>query len=690
MTHTPRQTGSRAGVSRFLATLVLLLPLLAVGCVELILPTPSQPELEVTQEQRTEDLLADAEDFWNAGNFPQSELLYNRVLERELAGEVRLMALTRLAQSAFNSRHYYQTKSALDRQVVADGTVLATWPWHELYIKTLGALNRPDLLENHRAWLAAHMELPFAVRSRAAIAFAEIFALNGDMARAIELLVRTHSQGPDRKAKAVMEAEYAVKLRELSEESLLGLAQLVGTSGGATFPHALIQREMKRRALAPRAETLTPSTLLLDASAMPVLLAQNAGRTRSDQPAALLPAAANGTVRIALVLPLTGRFAPTAAKVLRGAEVAQVRLAAKGRTVEIKAINAEASDWREQLAALPAGFSVVGGPMLQDGFRDLLKSGVFASRAVFAFMPDLGEVQEGAQAWRFFTSPKDQMRALVDLAADQLGIRSVAVLAPKNRFGQRMAEVFQTEAKAKGLRLAASELYPPGDHPRWLHSVERLLKVPDAFRRNKNMPLAMPDFEAVFVPEDWAQSELLVSNFHFFEGQHLVFLGTELWNVALDKGKDIDDTYFQLAACPGAWWPEAPAAKALQASLSEKSQEAADFWVALGHDFVNFSARLNLQADWTPAQLNQRLQAVRGMEFSMAPITWDADGHARQNLYLFSPHKDGKSLVVPEALREAASKAKQRREKRLAYSRQLQKDKKLGGPSGSLTKEPVD
>lgn len=676
MKHTSRQYGARPNSPKVLAALVLLLSLISFGCVELNLPQASQAPLEAPLEQSTEDLAKEADGFFTSGNFPQSELLYTRLLEREMSTDERLQALNRLAVSAFNSRHYYQAKSALDRLVVADGTVLTTWRWHELYIKTLGALNRPDLLENHRVWLASHVELPFEVRSRAAMAFAGVYTQSGSMARAIEILAQAHGKAPDRKAKAAMESEYAELLRDMPSEQLQGLASLVGTAGSATFPHALIQREVQRRALSPRADAGSP------------MLAQSSRNTVADIGSPL--AAGPGAVHVALVLPLTGRYAPTAVKVLRGAEIAQARLAASGRQVEIKAINVDAPDWREQLKALPQSYSVVGGPMLVDSFRDMLKGGVLSSRAVFAFLPDLGEAQEGAQAWRFFTSPSDQMRALVDLSADQLGIRSVAVLAPKSRYGQRMSEVFQAEAKAKGLRLASSEFYPPGDHPRWLHSVSRLLKVPDAFRRNKNMPLPMPDFGAVFVPEDWTQSELLVSNFHFFEGQHLVFLGTELWSVALDNSKDIDDTYFQLAACPGAWWPDAPAAKALQALVAEKQQDAADFWLALGHDFINFATLLNLPADWTPAQVNTRLQAARGLEFSMAPIAWDAEGRAHQNLYLFSPRKEGKVLVDPADLRAATDKAKSRREKRLSYSRQLQKDKKLSGASGSLTKEPTE
>ncbi|MBA4358489.1 MAG: hypothetical protein C0405_12280, partial [Desulfovibrio sp.] len=111
---------------------------------------------------------------------------------------------------------------------------------------------------------------------------------------------------------------------------------------------------------------------------------------------------------------------------------------------------------------------------------------------------------------------------------------------------------------------------------------------------------------------------------------------------------------------------------------------------ALGHDFIQFAARLNLPGDWTPTVVNARLSALRGMEFTMAPITWDPEGRARQNLYLFTPRKEGKLLVDPEELRQAATKAREQRERRLNYSRQLQKEKKLSGPSGSLTREPKD
>jgi hypothetical protein len=73
----------------------------------------------------------------------------------------------------------------------------------------------------------------------------------------------------------------------------------------------------------------------------------------------------------------------------------------------------------------------------------------------------------------------------------------------------------------------------------------------------------------------------------------------------------------------------------------------------------------------------------------MAPVVWSAEGQARQNLYLFTPRKDGKALVDADSMRASIQKSKDRREKRLVISREIQKNKK-DGPSGSLTRDVKD
>lgn len=682
-TLTPSRPWRARRAAPCLAALLLACLLVALGCSSLPLPRASETPVEPMSEQPTAELAAEAEGFWKAGSYPLAELLYSRLLERaDLAPADRAQALDRLAESAFRARHFHQAKQALDSRAGKDHSVLGTWAWHELYIRTLAALHRPDLMEAHQAWLMAHTELPFEVRARAMILFSEYLARTGDGVRALGILAQLHRQAEADAERLVLERLYAAALPELPGEQLSVLARASASSPGV-FPQALVLRETARRGAHSALRPASLAAMHVRQTPSP-LLAQADGRTRSDQASALAPGGA-AAVRMALALPLSGRFAATGQKVLRGVDAAQKHLAAQGRAVEITVINAEAPDWLERLAALPPDVAAVGGPLLNmEALRALDASGALSRRAVFAFQPDLGQVREGEQAWRFYPSFQDQARALVTLTADALGIRSVAMLVPRNRYGQRMAEVFQAEAKAKGMRIAASEAYPPDDHPRWLHSVSRLLKVPEGFRGNKNMPLPMPDFGAVFMPEDWGQAELLASNFHFFEGQHLLFLGTDLWSVGLDNAQEVDDTYFQHAACPGAWWPETTGGRALQALMDAQRMGQADFWTALGYDFVRLAARLGLSTGWTPAQVNARLFALSNQEFSMAPIVWDEQGHARQSLYLFTPRKEGKALVDPESMREGLQKSKNRREKRLSMSRELQKSKKSGG-SGSLS-----
>jgi len=111
--------------------------------------------------------------------------------------------------------------------------------------------------------------------------------------------------------------------------------------------------------------------------------------------------------------------------------------------------------------------------------------------------------------------------------------------------------------------------------------------------------------------------------------------------------------------------------------------------VALGYDFVRLSARLGLTEGWNAAGVNARLAGLKDLDYSMAPVSWNADGVARQNLYLFTPRKEGKALVDAESMRTSIQKTKERRERRLVIAKEIQKNKK-DGPSGSLTRDVKD
>ena len=79
----------------------------------------------------------------------------------------------------------------------------------------------------------------------------------------------------------------------------------------------------------------------------------------------------------------------------------------------------------------------------------------------------------------------------------------------------------------------------------------------------------------------------------------------------------------------------------------------ADFWTALGYDFVRFATRLgDLDAAPEATDMNRRLRSAEGMDWSLAPITWNADGKARQDFFLFTPGENGLAPTDATALAE--------------------------------------
>ena len=330
-------------------------------------------------------------------------------------------------------------------------------------------------------------------------------------------------------------------------------------------------------------------------------------------------------------------------KVLRGAGLAQWHLAQEGVDMDLRVINTEAPGWDKRLAELPGHYTVVGGPLRVQAFKRLYElhspgAEVLKKRAVFSFLASLGDLEEGRDAWRFFTSRNDEVRSLVSLAVDDLNIKDLAVFYPAEKFGRTMAQTFYREASPLGGRIRGMQSYPPGNLKQWGKSTGKLLKVPANFSENKDAPLPLPDFGAVFIPDGWNQAQILLPNFFFYEGDQLLFLGPGLWSRALDSAKDIDEHYYRLAVCPGAWWEGSEGGRALQSSLTEEGLGQADFWVALGFDFIRFAGKFGtLPANWDANEVNKRIVTAQEIDFSMARMTWNNQGVASQDLYLFSP-----------------------------------------------------
>jgi hypothetical protein len=136
-----------------------------------------------------------------------------------------------------------------------------------------------------------------------------------------------------------------------------------------------------------------------------------------------------------------------------------------------------------------------------------------------------------------------------------------------------------------------------------------------------------------------------------------------LWTQGFNPN-ELEAHYFSLALVPGAWWPENQGAKValLKKLLDQTAQGKPGFWVALGFDFVRFSAMLASLSDTRqPAKLNQILAGLQGMDWTMAPISWDEDGQASQELFVFQPSSSG---LIPANITSIEAKIEFRNKRR--------------------------
>ena len=413
------------------------------------------------------------------------------------------------------------------------------------------------------------------------------------------------------------EALYWRDLDSMTAKELKVLASRISPAQLQQFPWNLAMLKAARHGVAP------DNPAMLNLLSNPGLYANPfaLGLSGSGSQAA----ATGSTVAAALAIPLSGSNGTLGNQIAAGAYAGSDHLRSKGRSIDLKIIDTSQANWQQQIQSLPPQFTVIGGPLGTSQLSDMRSAA--SGRALFAFTPNLPQGDEGVRAWRFFTSPADQARTLID-AASSIGITSFAVFAPADNFGQRMTDIFRNVASSKGYPVFAGS-YTPNAMQSWSKEVKAFMA-------------SSPDASAVFLPDGWKNMEMLISTLQYHGANNRLFMGSLLWEQPLGAGATSNSTLFETTIFPGTWHANAPgrASQAFVEAMRSRSERPSD-WSALGFDFVQFAAELSLARGWTAASLNSRLSSGIDIDWASAPLTWTASGQAQRKLFLFQPQSKG-------------------------------------------------
>ncbi|GAB7082133.1 ABC transporter substrate-binding protein [Megalodesulfovibrio paquesii] len=635
MQHTsdaPRHSRPAFGPAFLPALLAALFLFALAGCSYIERPPvqqPRQPEPAVhgtpgvpTRPVAAQSPLADADQAFAARNYTSAITLYGQAARNaSLPLDQRRRAWQRLAEAALLANQVTVALDAVKGWRQMEPQAAANADWQNLYLKALRAMPDSQAKSDQLQAMTRDSSLPPRMQAMAGVSLATIAWRMADLQQAYTRLQQLAAAAPA--LLPDLEAALFDELQTMPPSNVESLLLLIPQERQRQFPASIILLDRARRLASHDPAQARQIAQSLQGAVANQALATSVFGGGPSAP----PAAASGGVAIAV--PLSGSFGNIGWKIVRGAGIARDALARQGVTMAVEAIDTEQPDWLDKLRALPATITVVGGPLRADRIQALANARLSDRFAFFAFANSLGGMQEGRDAWRFFSSPQDQVRALLDFAGSQFNVTSVGVLSPEDDFALRMTDIFEREARARGMAVPTVIPYSPQDRNSWYDVAGRFLNSGDV--------------QAVFMPAEFSHAESMLPNFIYHQRRDLVFLGPSLWGQTLSRSRNIVERDFMRAAFPWAWRMDAPGgpARELAQQLQASGGGVADLWSAIGYDFVRYMHAVGqVPAPIDPGFLNHRLAAT-SIDWSMAPMRFDASGHASQQLYVFRPTRQG-------------------------------------------------
>jgi len=599
-------------------------------------------------------------EFYELGEFARAERLAgNLITTPGLSAQDRSEAWRYYVLSAAANNHVHLAQQSLENWANTEPGIENSSGWQDAWLGVTLRFPVGEALEKARGKDVDGESA--TMRGRAQAVYALKATEDAAMSSALGEMNNYYRQ-MSAQEKASFEGIFADQLRWQQPNFLGQLYGHISTKNATAFPYTIINLEQGRRMLFSTdanykqsgkeiLESLAGSGVLADPALATSLL--DAAREQENALQAL-PTDMPSEGAVALLLPMQGKYAPYAEKISKGAQAAQHALAQSEVGATVIVIDTESPDWMQKVAALPKT-TVIGGPLTPVAYNQGKASGLFQNRAVFTFLSQLDAGEEGASAWRFFSSPKDQIATLLKFCQD-LGIYGVASLYPMDNYGERMNTAISQQSGNFGVRVA-SKSYAADNPDAWGVAVRELMES----------RAGGSSFEAVFLPDTWPAAKGVVPYFFFNREDRLVIMGTALWEQSLYSDRSPDSSYFYLGVFPGTWNNESsnPAKQSLVYLLNQMgggpvaqtdsgvpgipvASQKADFWHAIGFDFVRFAMSMGQPEagffggeGWSPEQVNSRVQQAQNIDWSMAPLRWDASGQASQEMFLFTPTADG-------------------------------------------------
>ena len=418
--------------------------------------------------------------------------------------------------------------------------------------KSLNKLSRPEEAEKMLSgpWPTqlTHDQNTEATRARSEALLAQkknIPALEAMIALADQATVpaerdRLRNQAQDMLDSRITEAE----LKEISSSSRFSFVQ-----APAKYRYALVLADQHeygraRSALADVVQLAPGSELSARATK---LIEQIDARNRVD------------AKTIGVVLPLTGKQAATGNKVLHAIQLGLGIYGPKPSGFRLAVVDSEGTPDGgrravERLVQEDNVIAIIGGLLSKSATAEAAKAQEFGVPTILLSQKS-GITKAGESIFRNALTSQMQVQQLVDVAMDELGMKSFVVVYPNDLYGVEYANIFWDEVKARGGDIVGAQSYD-ADAKDLSAQVQRVAgtfffedRSDEYHQRLKQFQDKNPkrsvrqtgpsiedilppivDFDGVFIPDGAGGVGQLAPAFAYNNVRGIRFLGTNLWN----------------------------------------------------------------------------------------------------------------------------------------------------------------
>ena len=339
------------------------------------------------------------------------------------------------------------------------------------------------------------------------------------------------------------------------------------------------------------------------------------------------PTIGTGSVKVALVVPLSGQGAAVGAALRNAAELAYDDFQKPNLQILVKDDRGSPEGAREAVqAAFAEGAEVVLGPLFAANVQAAGSVARGAGKPVIAFSTDAAVAARGVYLISFL--PQSEVDRVVDEATAG-GRRSFAALIPESTYGNAVEAQFREAVARRGARLVAMERYAPGNPG---PAVDRLRGVIAGSSAQADA-LFVPD-----TPEGLAAVAPALARVGFSPAR-VRPLGLALWN---------DPRVLSQPAFQGGWFaaPDAAGfsgfAQRYQARFGVTPPRAA----ALGYDAVALTAALSRQYG-TQRFADTTLTNPAGFSGLEGTFRFRADGLGERTLAVYEIRNNAANVVSP-------------------------------------------